>query len=50
MYKAVTKLLAKRLQKVLHRVIDERQSAFLGGRNFLHSAKIRNHESTWEFQ
>lgn len=49
MYKIVAKILAKRLQKVLHGIIDERKSAFfLGGgggrdqRNLLHSAMIAN--------
>ena len=34
MYKVVTKVLAKRLQKVLHGMIDERQCVFLGGEIF----------------
>lgn len=42
MYKVVAKVLAKRLQKVLHGVIDERQCAFLGGRNLFHCALIAN--------
>jgi len=42
MYKVITKLLASRLQKALHKVIDQRQSAFLSGRNILHSVLIAN--------
>ena len=41
MYKIVAKLLAKRL-KVLSLIIDERQSAFIGGRHLLHSVIIAN--------
>ena len=42
MYKVVAKVLAKRLQKVLHGVIDERQCAFLGGGNLFPCALIDN--------
>lgn len=42
MYKIVAKILEKRLQKVLHEVIDYRQNAFLGGRNLLCSVMITN--------
>ena len=38
----VAKILAKRLQKVLYGVIDERQSVFVEGRNILHSILIAN--------
>lgn len=31
MYKVVTKILSKRIKRVLYKVIDESQSAFLGG-------------------
>ena len=42
MYKIVAKLLAERLKKVLPAIIDERQSAFIGGRHLLHSVIIAN--------
>jgi len=42
MYKIVAKLLAKRLKKVMPDIIDERQSAFIGGRHLLHSVVIAN--------
>nr|KYP51174.1 LINE-1 reverse transcriptase isogeny [Cajanus cajan] len=41
-YKIVSKVLARRLKKVLDKVIDQRQSAFLGGRQLLHSVMIAN--------
>ena len=42
MYKIVAKLLAKRLKKVMPTIIDERQSAFIGGRHLLHNVIIAN--------
>jgi len=42
MYKIVSKLLAQRLKKVMPIIIDERQSAFIGGRHLLHSVIIAN--------
>nr|KYP65910.1 Transposon TX1 uncharacterized [Cajanus cajan] len=42
MYKILSKVLANRLKRVLPSVIDERQSAFIGGRNILHSALVVN--------
>lgn len=43
MYKVVVRILAKRLLSVLHDVIDERQSASLGGgRNLLQSVMVAN--------
>ncbi|XP_057440482.1 uncharacterized protein LOC130732451 [Lotus japonicus] len=41
-YKVVAKLLAIRLQPVLAKVIDERQYAFIGGRNMLDSVMVVN--------
>lgn len=42
MYKILSKLLANRLKKVLHGVIDQSLSAFLGNRYILHSTLIAN--------
>ena len=41
-YKIVAKLLSNRLKKVMPLIIDERQSAFIGGRHLLHSVLIAN--------
>lgn len=41
-YKIVVKLLANRLKKVMSDIIDERHSAFIGGRHLLHSVIIAN--------
>ena len=38
----VSKLLANRMKKVMPLIIDETQSAFIGGRQFLHSVIIAN--------
>nr|KYP47550.1 Transposon TX1 uncharacterized [Cajanus cajan] len=40
MYKIIAKILARRLKKVLQDVIDNAQSAFLGGRNLLQSILV----------
>jgi len=42
MYKIVSKLLAKRMKKVMSFIVDETQSAFIEGRHLLHSALIAN--------
>nr|KYP53426.1 Transposon TX1 uncharacterized [Cajanus cajan] len=42
LYKILAKILANRLKKVLPSVIDDRQSAFLEGRNLLQSVVIAN--------
>ena len=42
MYKIVAKILSNRLKKVLHKVIDERQSAFLEGRGIVDSVLVAN--------
>ena len=41
-YKIVAKVLARRLKKVLPKIIDERQSAFIEGRDMLHSVLVAN--------
>ncbi|KHN27046.1 Transposon TX1 putative 149 kDa protein, partial [Glycine soja] len=41
-YKIVAKVLAKRLALVLPRLIDQRQTAFMKGRNILHGVLIAN--------
>ena len=41
-YKIVAKLLAKRLKKVMPSIINESQSAFIEGRQLLHSVVIAN--------
>ena len=41
-YKIVAKLLANRLKRIMPDIIDERQSAFVAGRQLLHSAIIAN--------
>ncbi|KAH1150639.1 hypothetical protein GYH30_044590 [Glycine max] len=41
-YKIVAKLLANRLKKILSEIIDVRQSAFISGRQLLHSVVIAN--------
>ena len=42
MFKIMSKLLAKRLKKVMPIIIDERQSAFIRGRHMLYSVIIAN--------
>jgi len=42
MYKIVAKLLARRMKMVMPLIIDETQSAFIGGRHLLHSMMIGN--------
>jgi len=42
MYKIVAKILSNRLKKVLHKVIDERQSTFLEGRGIVDSVLVAN--------
>jgi len=41
-YKIVTKILANRLKKVMSNIIDERQMAFIKGRNLLHAVVMAN--------
>jgi len=41
-YKIVAKLLANRLKRIMPEIIDERQSAFVAGRQLLHSTIIAN--------
>lgn len=41
MYKILTKIPGRRLKKVLPRLIDQKQSAFLEGRN-IHSVEVTN--------
>ncbi|KHN07156.1 hypothetical protein glysoja_032017, partial [Glycine soja] len=42
MYKILTKILSWRIKPVLARVIDDCQSAFLEGRQLLHSVLVVN--------
>jgi len=42
MYKILTKVLARKVKKVLHNVIDGKQSAFLEERNILQSLLVEN--------
>ena len=42
MYKIVSKILASRMKRVLGKIIDLRQSAFMGDRNLLHSVVVEN--------
>ena len=41
-YKIVSKILARRLKKVMPSIIDERQSAFIEGRHLLHGVLVAN--------
>ena len=41
-YKIISKLLAKRIQKMMPSIIDGRQSAFIEGRHLLHGVLIAN--------
>ena len=41
-YKIVAKVLARRLKKVMPKIIDEQQSAFIEGRHMLHIVLIAN--------
>ena len=41
-YKIVVKLLSNRLKRIMPEIIDERQSAFVAGRQLLHSTIIAN--------
>ena len=41
-YKIISKLLANRLKRVSHNVIDKQQSAFLSGRGLLYSVLVAN--------
>lgn len=42
LYKIVTKILARRIKGVLPKLIDDRQSTFLGGRNMLDGVVVAN--------
>ena len=41
-YKILAKVLANRLKKVMHSIINERQTTFIEGRHMLHSVLIAN--------
>lgn len=42
MYKIISKILSNRLKRVMRKIIDKRQSAFMGGRYLLHSTLMEN--------
>jgi len=42
LYKFVAKIMSLRMKKVLHKVIDDRQSAFLEGRGLMNSVLVEN--------
>ena len=41
-YKVISKVLSKRMKVILEGIIDERQCAFVGGRNMLDGVLIAN--------
>lgn len=45
-YKVISKVLSKRMKVILEGIIDERQCAFVGGRNMLDGVLIAN-EVVW---
>lgn len=42
LYKIIAKVLSNRLRRVLHKVVDESQSAFLSGQNMLDNVVVAN--------